>query len=114
MHVTCIDSKSSLFKRRNLFTCVNVADVELRLDAGGRPVKFNSKLSDVDVMNSIQLTHCRFTPLYSEQSITSQILAQSSSPSAARYGQVSHYPAIILDVFRVHRRGTSCVFFGNV
>jgi len=56
MHVTCIDSKLSLFKRRNLFTRVNVADVELRLDAGGRPVKFSSKLSDVDVMNSTQLT----------------------------------------------------------
>jgi len=111
MHVTCIDSKLSLFKRRNLFTRVNVADVELRLDAGGRPVKFSSKLSDVDVMNSTQLTHCRFTPSYSEQSITSQILAESSSPSAARYGQVSHYPAIILEVFKVLRQGVNWGFF---
>ena len=59
-------------------------DVELRLDSCGHPVKFNEELSDVHVIKNMNLMDCRFTPSYTEKSITNQLLTQSSSPSVAR------------------------------
>ena len=63
---------------------VKLLDVELRVDDCGCPVKFNEELSDFHVINNMKLSDFRFSTLCAQNSITSQLLEQSSSPSVAR------------------------------
>jgi len=63
---------------------VDCVDVELRLDSGGCPVKFNDKLLDFSVISSIKPSDRRFTPSDTQNSIAGQLLLQLDCHSGSR------------------------------
>jgi len=60
---------------------VHYADIELRLDGRGRPVKFSDRQLDASVINDIELPSVneKCTLSDSQNSITSQLLAEAAS-----------------------------------
>jgi len=81
--IICINNNNTVCIHKYYHLSIHFVDVELRLDCYGRPVKLNGEQLDVSVIKGIRVPSAnqQFTLSDSDNSITSQLLAEAPSYS---------------------------------